>query len=462
MGLSSSQLGAIRRINELTSAIQINTTRLTTLKSINSAKDDPSGLIQASLLEMELTAAEETSKGLTKANAILSTADATADEIATLLDDARTLALASADGTATSSEIAANQLEIDTILDSIDSLAKTSFGGQRLLDGSAGYKTSGTDTSSVIDVDILSKSTDDDITVSIEVTTDAEQATDTYSGGTLAEDVSLTVTGPDGSTTIDLSNGDDADAIAQAFNDVTYLTGIEATANGGDVDFNTADYGSAAVIEIEATSGTFNTDNGNSASGVDAIATIDGETVTGDGATFSINESDYSAIVELDPTNSGIDTSFEITGEGLEFVVGTTVSSTARIGLPNLQSYSMGSSIGKLSDIKSGGDLTLTGGFTAEAVQIIDDAIADVTRSQGLIGGFQQYALESSSSVLSSQIENISAAISGIQDADIASETAQLANNQILLENASIALELSSLKNEQVLSILQSTVSRLF
>jgi len=461
-GLSSTQLGAIRRINQLSSAIQKNTTRLTTLKSINSAKDDPSGIIQASLLQMELTAAEETSDGITRANAILSTADAAASEIASLLTDARTLALEAAGGSLSSSEVAANQLEIDTIIASIDSLAGTTFAGRRLLDGSAGYRASGTDTSSVQDVDVLRKSTDEDITVSIEVTTDAQQATDTYSGGDLTEDITLTITGPDGSTSIDLTDGDDATAIAAAFNDVTYLTGVVATVNGSDVDFNTADYGSAATIEIEATSGTFTTDGGNSASGTDAIATINGDTVTGDGATFSINENDFSAIVELDPTASGVNTSFTLTGDGLEFVVGTTVSSTARIGLPNLASHSLGSSIGKLSSIQSGRSNTLTGGFTAEAVQIIDDAIADVTRSQGLIGGFQQYALDSAENVLSSQIENISLALSGVQDADIASETAQLTNNQILLENASIALEFSSLKNEQVLSILQSTVNRLF
>jgi flagellin len=56
--IGSDQLRALRRISELSQAITQNTTRLSTLRRINSAKDDPAGLIRATLLETELTAAE--------------------------------------------------------------------------------------------------------------------------------------------------------------------------------------------------------------------------------------------------------------------------------------------------------------------------------------------------------------------------------------------------------------------
>ena len=54
IGLSSEQLGVLNRLRELSDAIAQNTKRLTTLKRINSAKDDPAGLVQASLLERDL------------------------------------------------------------------------------------------------------------------------------------------------------------------------------------------------------------------------------------------------------------------------------------------------------------------------------------------------------------------------------------------------------------------------
>src|SRR5690606_21736352 len=48
--LSSGQLSALFRIRQIGAAIEQNTQRLSTLKRINSAKDDPAGLISATLL----------------------------------------------------------------------------------------------------------------------------------------------------------------------------------------------------------------------------------------------------------------------------------------------------------------------------------------------------------------------------------------------------------------------------
>ena len=142
-GLGTDQIRALNRLNELAQAISKSQQRLSTLRRINSAADDPSGLVQATLLETELKAAEEASEGLTRAGALLSTADTTAQEILTQLQQARSLALAAADGTLSSSDVAANQVQIDQILDTIDSLARTEFNGRRLLDGTSGFRATG-------------------------------------------------------------------------------------------------------------------------------------------------------------------------------------------------------------------------------------------------------------------------------------------------------------------------------
>ena len=458
--LGSAQLRALNRIQELGQAISANTTRLSTLKRINSAKDDPAGLIQATRLETALAVAEEVSQGVTRASAILSTADSAASEIVTQLAAARTLVLEAAGGTLSSAEVAANQIEVDSILRSVDDLARTEFNGRRLLDGTSGYRATSVDTSTVLDVDVLSKSTADDVTVTMDLTTQATQATDTYSDGALSADTTLIVEGPDGTTTISLSSGDTAQDIVDAFDAVSYLTGITATENGGDVDFQTVDYGSDAVIKIEATEGTFDTDSGGSAAGTDAVATINGQDVTGDGSTFSLNTSQVSLVIELDPTaGTGSIDPFVVSGEGLEFVVGTTASATARVGMPNLTTSSLGGVTGKLSSILSGGDNTLTGDKAAEALRILDDAIDDVTRSQAVIGGFQEYTLGSSSRVLSSTMENLSSALSSVQDTDVALETALLANNQLLMQTTYEALSITNLQNQGVLSLLRSTAA---
>lgn len=458
--LSSDQLRALNRIHQLGREISKNTLRLSTLKRINSAKDDPAGLVQATLLQQELTAAEAASKSVTRASAILNTADAAAGEIVSQLQAARALVFEAAGGGLSSSEVAANQIEVDSILRSIDNLAKTSFAGKQLLNGASGFRVSGTDTAKVLDVDILSKNTTDDVTFSVNVTTTATQATDTYTGGVPVTDVTLIVGGSNGTTTISLSSGSSLNTIAQAFNDATHETGVTATVNGGNIDLKSVDYGTNATISIEATAGTFTMTNGGSAEGTDAVATINGQQYTGDGSTFNVNNSQVSLVVEIKPTTSGVITPFVVSGDGLKFNVGSSPAAFASVGLPNLTTASLGGVTGKLFTLASGGDNTLTSDKAAEALEIIDDAIADATRSQAIIGGFQKYTLESSSRVLESSIEHMSTALSEVQDTDVALESAQLAKNQ-LLELATLqALTITSLRHQDVLSLLQSAATR--
>lgn len=458
--LGTEQLRAINRLQELSGAIAQNNERLSTLKRINSAADDPSGLIQVSQLEQELTAAETASQSVSRASSLVSTADSAASQIVSQLGDARDLILEAAGGTLSSSEIAANQDQLDDILDSIDSLAGTEFNGRRLLDGSSGFRVSGVDTSAINDVDVIDKNTADDVTVDIEVTTQAQQATDSFTDGTLGEDVTLSVEGPDGTTTISLSDGDTTQDIADAFNGVSELTGIEAERiNGNQVDFNTIDFGSDAVIDIEATEGTFNTTAGGRTTGVDAVATINGQQVTGDGATFDVNTRNLSATVEVDPSVSGTISTFTVSGEGLEFNIGTSPSETARLGLPALNTGNLASNDGRLSSIRSGGDNALTNDKALEALQIVDEAIAEATRAQAKIGSFQKFTLDTAESVLADTEENLSSAISQIEDADTARESALLTQNQLREQATLEALSIASTRGDNLLGLLQDVTA---
>lgn len=458
--LSTNQLSALRRIQQLTQAITQNTTRLSTMRRINSAKDDPSGLIKASLLEMELTAAEQASKSVTRAHALLNTADAAAGEIADQLQSARALILEAASGTISSSEIAGNQIQVDAILRSVDRLSQTEFAGRRLLDGSSGFRTTGVDSATILDVDVLDKQTGDTVTVSIDVTTQALQATDSYTDGTLSSDSTLIVTGPDGTTTISLASGADTTDIETAFNDVSHLTGITATAiDGNRVDFATVDYGSEATITISDTEGSFTTTAGGTTAGTDAVATINGSEYTADGSSFNVFTANLSVVIELDPTANGTLTPFSVSGEGLQFSIGASPADTARVGLPKLNTASLGGVTGKLRSILSGGSNTLTGGQAVEALRIVDDALEDVNRSRAVIGGFQKFTLDSSSRVLSSTVENLSSSLSAIRDTDVAVETSLLLKNQLLLQSTLQSLSISNLQSQNLLSLL-STASR--
>lgn len=458
--LATDQLRALSRIAELGQAISKNQQRLSTLKRINSAADDPAGLVAANLLPREITAAEAASSNVTRASAILNTADAAAGEIVEQLQNARTLALEAAGGTLSDADIAANQVQLDQILSTVDDLAGTSFNGQRLLDGSAGVRVSGVDYSKVQDVDVLRKDSAGTETLSITLNTQATQGSGQYTGGALAGDTTLLVTGPSGSASVTIASGADATAIATAIDGLQELTGLSAVENGGNVEFTTVDYGSDATFAIEATSGAFALSTGPTA-GTDATATINGKSVTADGATFSYVEANLSVVIEVDPSAAtGAIDPINLSGEGLAFEVGVSPGSKARVNLPTLNTASLGGATGRLSTLRSGGANSLTSGNAAEAVAIIDSAIADATRSRAVIGGFQKYTLGSASRLLDSTIENTSDALSDIMDTDLALESALLSNNQLLQQTTLESLSITSMRNNDVLSLLR-TAARL-
>ncbi len=456
--LSPSQIRAINRLHSLSKAIATNSQRLSTFKRINSASDDPAGLIASSILQRELTAAETASKNVTRATAVVNTADSSLGEIVDQLQAARTLILQSAGGGLSSAEVAANQVEVDVIIRNINSLGQVEFGGKRLLDGTSSFRTEGVDPAEFSNVTVLAKSTDSDVTVNVEVTSQATQATDTFSG-TISSDTTLTVTGPDGSAVITLANGASNADIADAFNAVAYLTGVDAVEDvgNGEVDFSTADYGSAATIEITVSEGTFNTDGGNSVAGTDAVADVNGESVTANGTTFQVSNGAAQLEFTVDPSASGTLTTFQVTGKGLEFAVGSNVSNTLRIGMPAINSARLGGPAGSLNDILSGNSADLIGGNSVTALRIVDDAIDQALMARARVGAFAKNGLQPAGRLLDSQITNLSSVLSSIQDTDIAVETARLTNNQLMQQATLQALSISGLQQESVLSLLQST-----
>ena len=159
-------------------------------------------------------------------------------------------------------------------------------------------------------------------------------------------------------------------------------------------------------------------------------------------------------------TSTGALDSFTVSGEGLKFNIGTSPGSTARIGLPSLLTSSLGGDTGRLSSVGTGGTYSLTSGKSADALRIIDDAIGDATRAQAIVGGFQKFTLDSASRVLSATIENVSSALSAVQDTDLAVESAKLTNNQLLQRSAFEALSITSYRNQDILSLLKSTAAR--
>ena len=121
--------------------LQTSLTRLSTGLKINTGADDPSGLIAAASLGSDITGVQQGINNSQLATEIIATADGGLSQVQQLLNTIQGLVNQSANtGALSSDQIAANQLQVDSSLKAIDTIATTTtFQGKRLLDGSLGF-----------------------------------------------------------------------------------------------------------------------------------------------------------------------------------------------------------------------------------------------------------------------------------------------------------------------------------
>lgn len=112
--------------------------RLSTGQRINRGADDPAGLISATQLAAALAFLEAESRSLQRSDLVANTAEASLDEVSSLLRDNRGLEVQLANtGAISDAEQAAIQQQIDANTQAIDRItAAAGFNGQSLFDGS--------------------------------------------------------------------------------------------------------------------------------------------------------------------------------------------------------------------------------------------------------------------------------------------------------------------------------------
>ena len=152
-----SSLTAQNRLQRTQGDLQTALTRLSTGLKINSGKDDPAGLIASESLRSDITSINKALTNTQRANQIIGTADSALGQVSSLLNDIRGLVTEAANsGGLSDTEIAANQLQVDSSLEAINRISQTtSFQGRRLLDGSLDFQvTAGTSFGKISDLSV--------------------------------------------------------------------------------------------------------------------------------------------------------------------------------------------------------------------------------------------------------------------------------------------------------------------
>ncbi|MBN1344958.1 MAG: flagellin [Phycisphaerae bacterium] len=505
---------ALHTLSKTHQGLGASLTKLATGLKINSGKDDPAGLIAGEYLKAEIAALEASMNNAQRADQVLSTADGGLSQVGGMLAEVQGLVVASADSTLSDSERAANQMQIDSLLDSIDRISgTTTFGGNKLLDGSKGYTVSDVDTANVADHEIFSASGvgSSGLDVNVDVTQAAENAglfMAVDDGTSVVGDdgtIEFELTGSQGSQTFTFSAGTSYDDMAAAVNEWSESTGVTAeaySAGGNDgLRFMSQEMGSDESVALRIiddggrtgdvyqlqTGQADPTQNGEADltaatsladlegqgpaydEGVDVGGTINGHVAAGDGQTLTVDSSGLDMRITLrqdaakDLTGGSFD-AMTITGGGSSFAIGPDVSASgmADFGLPAVNTGRIGRineehsgqmQSYSLADLRSGGSLSMTSGSLGKAQQAVNQAIGDVSFLRGRIGAFQANVIAPSIRANQLTLENTSEAKSSIVDTDYAKETANQMRFQILAQAGTGALAMANSNATSVLNL---------
>jgi flagellin len=466
-----SSLTAQRGLAKSQKALGDTLRRLSSGLRINRGADDPAGLIASEGLRSEMSGIDQAIDNSSRASNVIATAEGALGEVASLLLNVKSLVVEAANSGALSpDEIAANQLQVDSAVESITRISNTTtFAGLHLLNGSLDYITSGVNTADITALDVAQANfgTADMIPVDINVITSARTAELQFTASALANSVTLEISGTEGVEVLTFTSGTTASAMAFAVNRISDATGVQAALRNSatpasGVVFQSTGYGSRNFVSVHAQSGTFATQDaagtltGRSV-GRDAVATVNGALTVGDGLNVKLNTTTLDLNLTLSDAFGAGATSFAITGGGSLFQLGPQVTSNQQvnIGIKSVAASKLGDNdVGFLNDLVTGGRSTLVGGEAGAASRIIEKAIKQVAVLRGRLGAFEKNTLETNINSLSVALENVTASESSIRDADFAAETAALTRAQILTQAGTSVLATANTMPQSVLQLL--------
>ena len=205
---NTASLLAGRQLATSQSKLQQSLERLSSGLRINRGADDPAGLIISQNLQSEVEGVQQAINNSQRAVNVLATTEGALNEVANLLNDIQSKVVEAANtGAVSDDEIKANQLQIDSAVESITRIANTtSFGGRKLLNGSLGYVTSGINATNLTDVQLhgVTFGTANYVPVTVSVTQSAQHGELQFATSAVTQNVTIEIAGSRGVNTLSL------------------------------------------------------------------------------------------------------------------------------------------------------------------------------------------------------------------------------------------------------------------
>lgn len=475
-----SALVANKRLLQSENSLSKSIERLSTGLRINRAADDAAGMAISSKMKTQIKGLDQASRNSSDGISVLETADGALSEVHEMLQRMRELSVQAANGTNTPDDLEAIQLEISSLREEIDRVSKdTEFNTKNLLDGTLDQRVY-PDNRGIKRIDISDSVIPN--TYTVEITADAEHAV--TEGGVPMTATDVVPAGATGKVVIngaevEIKEGETFEQVYSKLRDTAergevnllivkdltdktgepenagYVPG--SVADGGNLVFVSNEYGNSAALSIKC-------DNPDLAAflgigtdtatvGKDVEINISANdvgfgtqaTILADGNFVTITDrSGFEMKFEVEPGTLG-EINLEVADLGpMTLQIGANENQTMDVRIPEISS--------KTLYIDKVNVCTVTG--ADKAITSFDGAIAKVSETRSSIGAYQN-RLEYTVDSLELTEENMTQALSRIEDVDMAEEMTEYTKDNILTQAATSVLAQANDLPQQVLQLLQ-------
>jgi len=471
--------------------------RLSSGQKLNRAADGPASLVIAEQMRSQVESLKQATSNSELAVSLVQTAEASLNEVNNILIRMRQLSLhASNEGANDDRMLAADQAEIDNLVQTLDGISRQAqFGTRNLLDGSNGI--SGVAVGEGIRFVNAAPETESSPADGFEVdVTNAATRARLEGSRSLSEEemnagnVQITLHEGGRSLTYYSKVGETMDAIVKNLQQMSAQNNLNVEIGLTEdkrLWVEHMEYGSEPSFGAVVSAAGLLTDEANvleeSVQGTDVQGTIGGELAHGDGQflTGARGSKAEGLVVEytggvktqpqVDEAGNPImgddgkpvgpaqiaEGAVYVTNNSLNFQVGPAQTQTAKISLPNINAHSLARGVKNDSGYTSLGDVDITTFQGAQdAINLIDQAINEVTTVRGGLGAFQKNTLETNLNNLRYATENMTAAESELRDTDMAAEMSEFTKQQILLASGTAMLGQANQTPKAVLNLLNA------
>ncbi|MFC6300131.1 flagellin [Pseudomonas sp. CCM 7893] len=455
-------------LNKAGGALATSMQRLSSGLRINSAKDDAAGLGISNRMTSQINGLGQAVKNANDGISIAQTAEGAMQASTDILQKMRTLALSSATGSLSTDDRKSNNDEYQALTSELTRISQTTtFGGQKLLDGSYGTKAIqvGANANETINLSLdnvaannigsqqinslgIAPSATGVAGGAIAVTGNGQTASVTVAAAASAKTIAAQLNGAVGglsataSTEAQFVVGAAAATAPASFTmtvggQATTFVGVTDTASLADqLKSNSAKLGisvnydqSKGTLSVKSDTGENLAFSASTAPGSITVATKDGSGAYGAGVALA------DGLIATGAVNMNSSKGYSLEGAGVTGIFGAATSAaSAKVAVSQ-------------TDVT---DATKA----QNAVSVIDQAIATISSSRSGLGAVQN-RLTSTVDNLSNIQKNTTAARSTIQDVDFASEAAELTKQQTLQSASTAILSQANQLPSAVLKLLQ-------